>query len=49
MNISERLADDMMMIPSAHMRWLSPQEIAVYGLGVDDPVIKETKTRDCAS
>jgi hypothetical protein len=44
MNISERLADDMMMIPSSQMRWLSPQEIAVYGLGVDDPVVSETKT-----
>jgi hypothetical protein len=42
MNISERLADDMMMIPSDQMRWLTPTEIAVYGLGVDDPVIKET-------
>jgi len=44
MNISERLADDMMMIPSNQMRWLSPQEIAVYGLGVNDPVVSETKT-----
>jgi hypothetical protein len=43
MNISERLADDMMMIPSAQMKWLSPQEIAMYGLAVDDPVIRETK------
>jgi hypothetical protein len=33
----------MMMIPSDQMRWLTPQEIAFYGLGVDDPVIKETK------
>lgn len=41
MNISERLADDMMMIPTNQIRWLSPQEIAVYGLGVDDPVIQE--------
>lgn len=44
MNISERLADDMMMIPSAQMKWLAPEEIALYGLGVDDPVIQETKS-----
>jgi ATP-dependent protease ClpP protease subunit len=43
MNISERLADDMMVIPSAQMKRLSPQEIALYGLGVDDPVIHESK------
>lgn len=43
MNIAERLADDMMMIPSAQIKWLSPEEIGSYGLGVDDPVIKETK------
>jgi hypothetical protein len=42
MNISERLADDM-VIPSAQMKWLSPQEIELYGLGVDDPVIHESK------
>jgi hypothetical protein len=44
MNISERLADDMMMIPSDKMVWLDRREIAVYGLGEDDPVIKETQT-----
>jgi hypothetical protein len=42
MNISERLADDMMMIPTDQMRWLTSQEISVYGLGVEDPVTKET-------
>jgi hypothetical protein len=42
MNISERLADDMMAIPSNEIRWLSPEQIAFYGLGADDPVISET-------
>jgi ATP-dependent protease ClpP protease subunit len=41
MNISERLADDMMMIPSNQIRWLSPQEIESYGLNGVDPVIGE--------
>jgi ATP-dependent protease ClpP protease subunit len=41
MNISERLADDMMVIPSTNMKWLSAADIEIYGLGVDDPVIQE--------
>jgi ATP-dependent protease ClpP protease subunit len=43
MNISERLADDMMTIPSTQIKWLSSQEIAGYGIGADDPVILEAK------
>jgi hypothetical protein len=43
MNISERLADDMMVIPSSQIKWLSARDIETYGLGVDDPVIQETK------
>jgi ATP-dependent protease ClpP protease subunit len=42
MNVSERLADDMMMIPSSQMKWLTPKEITAYGLGGDDPVLTET-------
>jgi hypothetical protein len=48
MNLSERLADDMMMIPSDKILWLDKREIAAYGLGEDDPVIKETRTLKAA-
>jgi hypothetical protein len=48
MNISERLADDMMVIPSAQTKWLSARDIEMYGLGVDDPVIQETRTLERA-
>jgi hypothetical protein len=43
MNISERLADDMMVIPSTSVKWLTAGDIEMYGLGVDDPIIQETK------
>jgi hypothetical protein len=38
----------MMMIPTAQIKWLSAQEISLYGLGVDDPVMKETKILSAA-
>jgi ATP-dependent protease ClpP protease subunit len=43
MNISPRLADDMMMIRSDQIKWLSKGEVEIYGIGADDPVILETK------
>jgi hypothetical protein len=43
MNIAERLADDMMVIPSTRMKWLTRSEVDTYGLGADDPVLVETR------
>jgi hypothetical protein len=43
MNVSERLADDMMMIPSTQIKWLSSLDIDGYGIGAADPVIKEAR------
>jgi ATP-dependent protease ClpP protease subunit len=41
MNVSDRLADDMMIVPPEKVRFLSSVELANYGLGLEDPVIKE--------
>jgi hypothetical protein len=41
MNVSERLADDMMIVPPEKMRILSSDELVQYGLGIIDPVAKE--------
>jgi hypothetical protein len=41
MNVSERLADDMMIVPPEQVRILSSIERAEYGLGIVDPVAKE--------
>jgi hypothetical protein len=37
-NISERLADDMMIVAPERVRFLSSMELATYGLGIVDPV-----------
>jgi ATP-dependent protease ClpP protease subunit len=42
MNVSERLADDMMIVPPEKVRFLSPNELTGYGLDFVDPVTKET-------
>lgn len=42
MNVSDRLADDMMVVPPETVRFLSPAELSAYGLGFIDPVAKET-------
>jgi hypothetical protein len=41
MNVSDRLADDMMIVPPEKVRFLSSVELANYGFGLEDPVIKE--------
>ena len=41
MNVSDRLADDMMIVPPEKVRFLSSVELANYGLGLEDLVIKE--------
>jgi ATP-dependent protease ClpP protease subunit len=43
MNISQRLVDDMMVIPSNQVRWLSASDIDLYGLLGSDPVIEEAR------
>jgi hypothetical protein len=43
MNISQRLVDDMMVIPSDQVRWLSAYDIDLYGLLGSDPVIDEAR------
>lgn len=43
MNVSDRLADDMMTVPPEKVRYLSANELANYGLGPIDPVAKETR------
>ena len=41
MNVSDRLADDMMIVPPEKVRFLSSVEIVNYGFGSVDPVAKE--------
>ena len=41
MNVSDRLVDEMMLIPSEQMRYLSSVQLAGYGLGMVDPVSDE--------
>jgi hypothetical protein len=41
-NVSERLADDLMAVPPEQMRYLSADELVAYGLEIVDPVAKET-------
>jgi len=41
MNVSDRLADDMMIVPPEKVRFLSSDELVNYGLGFIDPVTKE--------
>ena len=43
MNVSDRLADDMMTVSPETVRFLSTTELANYGLGLIDPVTKETR------
>jgi ATP-dependent protease ClpP protease subunit len=49
MNISQRLIDDMLLVPPDSVRWLSPEERQSYGLGLLDPVYEETATLDGAN
>ena len=42
MNISERLSNDMMTIPSDQVRYLTTDDLVNYGIGPIDPVKKET-------
>jgi hypothetical protein len=42
MNISDRLADDMMVVPPEKVRFLSVAELAGYGLQIIDPVTEES-------
>jgi ATP-dependent protease ClpP protease subunit len=42
MHISQRLADDMMAIPTNNIRWLTPRELINYGLDGEDPVLRES-------
>lgn len=41
MNVSDRLADDMMVVSPEEVRFLSSKELISYGLGFVDPVAKE--------
>jgi ATP-dependent protease ClpP protease subunit len=41
MNISDRLADDLMIVPPEKMRFLSLDELVQYGLGIIDPASAE--------
>ncbi|HEY4045169.1 MAG TPA: hypothetical protein VGM32_25440 [Rhodopila sp.] len=41
MNVSDRPADDMMVVPPEEIRFLSSDELTSYGLGFVDPVSKE--------
>ncbi len=41
MNVSDRLADDMMIVPPERVRFLSDIELMNYGLGIVDPVTAE--------
>ena len=43
MNVSDKLADDMMMVPPENVRFLSGIDLANYGLGFIDPVTQETR------
>jgi hypothetical protein len=40
MHVSQRLFDDMMTIPPGQIKWLTTQELALYGLD-RDPVVEE--------
>jgi hypothetical protein len=42
MNVSERLVDDMLVVPPESMRWLSNNDLAGYGIGSRDPVFAES-------
>jgi hypothetical protein len=42
MNVSERLADDMLAIGPANVRYLSRKQLEDYGLGAVDPIEQET-------
>jgi ATP-dependent protease ClpP protease subunit len=44
MNISERLIDDMLVVPPENIRWLSEEDRKSYGLAFLDPVYAETAT-----
>jgi hypothetical protein len=44
MNINERLIDDMLVVPTQSVRWLSAEDRQGYGLGFLDPVYEETAT-----
>jgi hypothetical protein len=48
MNISERLIDDMLVIPPENIRWLSDSDRDAYGLSYVDPVFAETIVLDGA-
>ncbi len=48
MNVSERLIDDMLVIPPESIRWLSDSERDGYGMGYIDPVFAETVVVDGA-
>jgi ATP-dependent protease ClpP protease subunit len=48
MNVSERLIDDMLVIPPESIRWLSDSERDAYGLGYIDPVFAEAVVVDGA-
>lgn len=41
MDVSEKLADDMMTVAPERVRFLSVDELVHYGLGIVDPVLKE--------
>ena len=43
MNLSDKLADDMMIVPPEKVRFLSSNELVNYGLGPIDPVTKEAR------
>lgn len=42
-NVPERLADEMMAVPSDRMRWLTRTEIDAFGLNAADTVWQETR------
>jgi len=48
MNVSERLIDDMLVIPPDGIRWLSDSERDGYGMGYVDPVFAEAVVVDGA-
>jgi hypothetical protein len=43
MNVSVRVADDMMAVPPQNIRWLTASEQEDYGLIAIDPVWQETQ------
>jgi hypothetical protein len=48
MNVSDRLVDDMLVVPPENIRWLSDTERDAYGLGYVDPVYAEAVVVDGA-